>query len=232
MSEIKLPVRVGLVKDGDESFFVFFDGANNEIGADENSMSQIAAALNAAPKRAFAELTEKTYAALVNKATREVRADHDYLAGDADLSVEIAAAVVSLLKAFAAPVAETLEIGYTNYRGEWSMRRIRPVRLWVGSTDWHPEPGLLLEALDLGKNETRHFAVKDFGPKREAAPIPAKVAEESELEKKARKMYDNYVDNSNIHCNRFSSWAELSAEQKAKWVKAAAPGTQGGREDA
>jgi hypothetical protein len=133
-----------------------------------------AAALNAAPKRAFAELTRDEFRTMragawfaslpaqsKGQEAREEAADDHIFAG---------------LQAFAAPVSETLEIGYTNYRGEWSMRRIEPVRLWVGSTDWHPEPGLLLEAIDLDKNETRHFAVKDFGPKRKAAPVASQAS--------------------------------------------------------
>jgi hypothetical protein len=111
MSGIKLPVTVeedaDLFRENVRSMWILREDDGREIirSSQQNALQRIAAALNAAPKRAFAELTEKTYAALVNKATREVRADHDYLAGDADLSVEIAAAVVSLLQAFAAPVA-------------------------------------------------------------------------------------------------------------------------------
>jgi hypothetical protein len=136
-----------------------------------------------APKLAFETLTARA----IGEILRDACVEHPTpVFGDLndiqDAVFQRHVYVLARLQDFAAPVAETLETGYTNYRGEWSMRRIQPVRLWVGSTDWHPEPGLLLEAIDLDKNETRHFAVKDFGPKREATPIPAKVAEESELE--------------------------------------------------
>jgi hypothetical protein len=58
--------------------------------------------------------------------------------------------------------AEIVEIDYTNYRGERSLRRIQPKKLRFESTEWHPEPQWLMEALDLGKNETRYFALKDI----------------------------------------------------------------------
>ena len=57
---------------------------------------------------------------------------------------------------------EEITIGYTNYRGEYSVRRILPIRLWVGETKYHPDRQLILTALDLDKNEERDFAVKDF----------------------------------------------------------------------
>jgi hypothetical protein len=38
-------------------------------------------------------------------------------------------------------------IRYTNYRGETADRRIVPICIRYGSTQWHPEPQWLLEAL-------------------------------------------------------------------------------------
>jgi hypothetical protein len=56
--------------------------------------------------------------------------------------------------------AETpaLTFPYTNWRGEFSVRRVLPIRVWFGSTDWHPEPQWLLRALDLDKGGERDFA--------------------------------------------------------------------------
>ena len=52
---------------------------------------------------------------------------------------------------------------YTNYRGETAVRRIRPIRIEVSSSEWHPKEQLVLVALDLDKNEERNFAVADIG---------------------------------------------------------------------
>lgn len=58
--------------------------------------------------------------------------------------------------------APTIAINYTNYRGISRNRKLDPVRLWFGSTDWHSEPCLLLNALDVQKGEFRDFKVSDF----------------------------------------------------------------------
>lgn len=52
-------------------------------------------------------------------------------------------------------------IRYTNYRGETADRRIVPIRIRFGSTEWHPEGQWLLEAFDLDRDATRAFALKD-----------------------------------------------------------------------
>jgi hypothetical protein len=60
-----------------------------------------------------------------------------------------------------------LRVRYRNHRGEEAERRIRPVRLWYGTTPWHDEPQYLLEALDLDRGELRNFALRDvqrWGP--------------------------------------------------------------------
>ena len=50
------------------------------------------------------------------------------------------------------------EFSYTNHKGRDSLRRVRPVRMWHGSTSWYPEPQWLLEAVDLDKGVVRDFA--------------------------------------------------------------------------
>lgn len=55
-----------------------------------------------------------------------------------------------------------LSAEYRNYRGEVSTREFTPKRVFYGSTDWHPEPGLMLSAFDHGKNAMRDFALVDF----------------------------------------------------------------------
>jgi hypothetical protein len=62
--------------------------------------------ITAAPKRAFEELTAKTYGELVSDALLEVKADPgSFVVGDAEYSALVDAAVLRRLQAFAAPVA-------------------------------------------------------------------------------------------------------------------------------
>lgn len=58
-------------------------------------------------------------------------------------------------------VGEIVEILYTNYRGETARRRIVPGELRYGSTEFHPEPQWLLDALDVEKGVQRTFAMRD-----------------------------------------------------------------------
>lgn len=51
---------------------------------------------------------------------------------------------------------------YTNWRGETAIRTVIPIRLMFGTTEWHPEPQWLLEALDPEKDADRLFALKDI----------------------------------------------------------------------
>lgn len=68
---------------------------------------------------------------------------------------------------------QAVTVGYTNWRGEYAERTIRPLRLWFGSTEWHPEPQWFVKALDQAKDVERDLALKDFGPPR----LPAGAAE-------------------------------------------------------
>lgn len=58
-------------------------------------------------------------------------------------------------------MSETVSILYTNHRGETAVRRIKPLRLWFGATEWHTKEQWLLDAEDLDKKEPRTFAMKD-----------------------------------------------------------------------
>jgi predicted DNA-binding transcriptional regulator YafY len=55
-----------------------------------------------------------------------------------------------------------VSILYTNWKGVQAWRRVKPQKLWFGTTEHHPEHQLLMRALDLDKNETRDFAVRDI----------------------------------------------------------------------
>ncbi|MFJ8109021.1 hypothetical protein [Streptomyces sp. NPDC096132] len=60
------------------------------------------------------------------------------------------------------PHQEAVRILYVNYRGEKSWRRVHPVRIWFGATEWHPENQWLMDAVDLDKEVERSFALKDI----------------------------------------------------------------------
>ena len=62
------------------------------------------------------------------------------------------------------PMGVPSTIMYTNWKGVKAQRQIKPVHLWYGSTEFHPEPQMLLLALDVEKNQFRDFAVKDIEP--------------------------------------------------------------------
>lgn len=64
---------------------------------------------------------------------------------------------------------------YRNWRGEVSTRRVQPIAVRFGSTEWHPEAQWLLQAIDIDKGEEREFAMKDIAAS-PAAP-GAEVAE-------------------------------------------------------
>ena len=58
-------------------------------------------------------------------------------------------------------VPHVMEVAYTNYRGEKSIRRITPHSVRYGSTTWHVDQQWLLKAWDHHKMAVREFALKD-----------------------------------------------------------------------
>lgn len=54
-----------------------------------------------------------------------------------------------------------IKVRYTNYKGNTSLRTIKPVEVYVGSSKWHPERQYILRAWDFDKCESRDFALKD-----------------------------------------------------------------------
>lgn len=54
-----------------------------------------------------------------------------------------------------------LPVCYRNWRGVERCREIRPVRIFWGRTEWHPEEQWLLEAVDTEDGQTKQFALKD-----------------------------------------------------------------------
>lgn len=73
--------------------------------------------------------------------------------------------------------APCIPMRYTNYRGETAIRHIIPLRVWWGSTEWHPEPDWLLESVDVEKCATRDFALSDADFRTlSASPSPSSPA--------------------------------------------------------
>ena len=53
---------------------------------------------------------------------------------------------------------------YRNHRGVSGVRRMQPIGVRFGSTEWHPEPQWLLRAFDLDKDSEREFAMSEIAP--------------------------------------------------------------------
>ena len=51
---------------------------------------------------------------------------------------------------------------YVNWEKKKAVRKVQPLEIWYGQTQWHPKKQWLLKALDLDKNEKRDFAIKDI----------------------------------------------------------------------
>lgn len=60
---------------------------------------------------------------------------------------------------------DTVIVQYTNHRGETKIRHIRPIRIYFGSTAWHPEPQWIMEVWDMDKQGTREYSLEGvMGP--------------------------------------------------------------------
>jgi len=55
-----------------------------------------------------------------------------------------------------------VSFNYKNYKGDFFLRKVQPVEIYFGSTEWHPEPQWLLRAFDFDKKAERSFAMKDI----------------------------------------------------------------------
>lgn len=64
----------------------------------------------------------------------------------------------------------TVEIDYTNWRGERSVRRVVPERIQWTANKWHRELQWLLRAWDEEKRDFRDFAMKDIHSWRPVEP--------------------------------------------------------------
>ncbi len=55
-----------------------------------------------------------------------------------------------------------LAFEYTNWEGKTAVRKIQPIEVWYGKTEWHPEEQWFLKAIDVEKDAERNFALKDI----------------------------------------------------------------------
>ena len=53
-------------------------------------------------------------------------------------------------------------IVYKNWKGVVGHRKIRPINIWYGKTEYHPQEQWFINATDLDKSEERNFAIGDI----------------------------------------------------------------------
>jgi len=58
--------------------------------------------------------------------------------------------------------AKTIFFRYKNWKGEESTRKVVPMDIWFGHTEFHPEDQWLLKGLDIHKGAERDFAIHDI----------------------------------------------------------------------
>lgn len=59
-------------------------------------------------------------------------------------------------------MGDAVSVLYSNYRGDRDWRRVRPLRLWWGSTAWHPVDQWLVDVIDEQRGVSRSFALADI----------------------------------------------------------------------
>jgi hypothetical protein len=57
---------------------------------------------------------------------------------------------------------DLIVFGYTNWKGEMSVRKAIVKEFFFGKTEYHPEYQMMIRAFDLDKLTERTFAVKDM----------------------------------------------------------------------
>lgn len=55
-----------------------------------------------------------------------------------------------------------LNIVYRNWRGEVRDRRVWPIEVWIGTSEWHQGEQWFLKAQDEENGEIRDFAMRDI----------------------------------------------------------------------
>lgn len=67
-----------------------------------------------------------------------------------------------MIKGFEINKGDKLNFDYTNWQGVTGRRTAVVERIWFGSTEWHPDAGVLIEATDCEKNVVRYFYAMDM----------------------------------------------------------------------
>ena len=55
-----------------------------------------------------------------------------------------------------------LKFEYVNWEGKKATRKVKPIKIWYGKTEWHPKKQWFLKAIDIEKDAERNFALKDI----------------------------------------------------------------------
>jgi len=56
----------------------------------------------------------------------------------------------------------TISFKYKNWKNIISIRKVKLIKFWIGSTEFHKNKQVFMKALDVNKQEERDFAVKDI----------------------------------------------------------------------
>ena len=51
---------------------------------------------------------------------------------------------------------------YKNWQNQTAIRRVNPIQIWYGKTEFHPTDQWFIKATDLDKQVERDFAVNDI----------------------------------------------------------------------
>lgn len=57
---------------------------------------------------------------------------------------------------------QELAFNYVNYRGQTGRRKVRPLSIRWGTSDWYKTPQWLLSCWDLDKDDMREFAIANM----------------------------------------------------------------------
>lgn len=57
---------------------------------------------------------------------------------------------------------DAITFWYRNYKGEVGYRRVRPLSIRYGTSEWHPEKQWLMRGYDTVNDKEREFAMKDM----------------------------------------------------------------------
>lgn len=60
------------------------------------------------------------------------------------------------------PDIDEVRFEYKNHAGKIATRRVMPLEIWFGSTQFHPKEQWMLKAYDLDKEADRDFAIADI----------------------------------------------------------------------